>query len=176
MKSLLTPQLLDHLQGWLTDCAADGRVCPSNTEIAKRFKFSSVATAAKAVGRLEKQGRIVVQRGWTARQVTIIGTGESTAQIRQITRVVRKPTRPTDRIVDVFSGPRVVGPRGRQCQWIEGEPSGDDSCKCLRETALGVSWCPTHRMRIFLPPEVADQRFGPLRGLVRGQVVRRIAK
>jgi hypothetical protein len=176
MKSLLTPQLLDHLYSWLTECAADGRVCPGNTEIAKRYEFSSVATAAKAVGRLEEQGRIAVLRGWTARQVTINASGESTAQIRQTTRVVRKPPQPTDRIVDVFSGPRVVGPRGRQCQWIEGEPSGDDSCKCLRETALGVSWCPTHQTRIFLPPEVADQRFGPLRGLVREKVVRRIAK
>lgn len=175
MKSLLTPQMLDHLYSWLTECAADGRVCPGNTEIAKRYEFSSVATAAKAVGRLEKQGRIAVLRGWTARQVTIKASGESTAEIRQTTRVMRKP-RPTNRIVDVFSRPRVLGPRGRQCQWIEGEPSGDDSCKCLRETAFGVSWCQTHRTRIFLPPEVADQRFGPLRALVRGQVARRIAK
>ena len=176
MKSLLTPQLLDSLHDWLTECAATEQVCPSNTDIAKRYEFSSVATAAKAIGRLEKQARIAVLRGWTARQVTITATGESTARIRQIIRVVRKPSRPRDHAVDVFSGPRIVGPKGRQCQWIEGEPSGDDSCKCLRETAPGASWCPPHRTRIFLPPEVADQRFGPLRGLVRGQVVRRIAK
>lgn len=176
MKSLLTSQLLDNLYGWLAECATTGRVCPSNTEIAKRFAFSSVATAAKAVGRLEKQGRIAVLRGWTERQVTIVATGKSTARIRQATRVARKPPRSQIRAVNVISGPRIVGPKGRQCQWIEGEPSGDDSCKCLRETEQGTSWCPPHRMRIFLPPELADQRFGPLMGLVRGEVARRMAK
>jgi len=176
MKSLLTQQVLDDLYVWLVDCAAEGRACPGNAEIAKCYEFASVATAAKAVGRLEQQGRIVVLRGWTARQATIAATGASASPVRQAARSPRRPPKPKNHLVTAFSGPRVVGPRGRQCQWIEGEPSGDDSCKCLRETAPGVSWCPVHRERIFLPPEVADHRFGSLRRLVRREVTGSIAK
>jgi hypothetical protein len=169
MKPVLTTQLLDDLYGWLAECAAGGRACPGNGEIARRYAFASVATAAKAVGRLEKQGRIAVQRGWTARQATIVATGASTAPIRQASREARKPPQPGQRLVVTLPKARIVGPRGRQCQWIEGEPGGDDSCKCLRETAQGACWCPVHRARVYLPPEVAEQRFGPIPGLVAGR-------
>ena len=165
MKSCLTPQLLDDLYGWLAVCAGAGRVCPGNAEIARRYEFASVATAAKAVGQLEKQGRIAVTRGWTARQATITATGESTAPFVQANRDLRKPPRPRAGSVAALPRPRVVGPGGRQCQWIEGEPGGDDSCKCLRETARGVSWCPAHLERIYLPPEAAEERFGVLPGV-----------
>lgn len=164
MKSHLTPQLLDDLYGWLAECAETGRVCPRNAEIARRYAFASAATAAKAVGRLENQGRIAVLRGWTAREATIIATGKSTAPMAQASRVARKPPRSRVRSVTALPGRRIVGPGGRRCQWIEGEPSGDDSCKCLRETVRGESWCPTHLERIYLPPELAEERFGPLPG------------
>ena len=167
MKPVLTPQILNDLDGWLVECAATGRSCPGNAEIASRYEFSSLATAAKAVGRLEKHGRIGVLRGWTARQATIIATGESTAPIRQSDRAVRKPPQPRESPVIVPAGRRIVGPRRRQCQWIEGEPSGDDRCKCRRETARGLSWCPAHLDRIYLPPEVAEERFGRLPGVAQ---------
>ena len=93
MKPVLTQQLLDDLYGWLVDCAAAGRPCPGNADIARRYEFASGATAAKAIGRLEKQGRIAVLRGWTTRQATITATGESTAAIRQAGRVMRGPFR-----------------------------------------------------------------------------------
>jgi hypothetical protein len=160
MKPRLTPQLLDDLLGWLAERAAAGRGCPGNAEIAKRYEFASTATAAKAVNRLENQGRIAVRRGWTARQATIVATGESTAPIMQGNRDARRLPKP--RVGPFISppGPRIVGPKGRQCQWIAGEPSGDDSCKCLRETARGESWCQAHLERIYLPPDVAEERFG----------------
>ncbi|MBE9553678.1 MAG: hypothetical protein IMF05_09475, partial [Proteobacteria bacterium] len=166
MKSLLTPQLLDDLYGWLAERAGAGRVCPGNAEIARRYEFASAATAAKAIGRLEKQGRIAVRRGWTARQATITATGESTAPIAQANRDSRSPPRPMAGPVAALPGPRIVGPGGRQCQWIEGEPSGDDGCKCLRGTERGESWCPAHLERIYLPPDMAEKRFGPVPGLV----------
>ena len=175
MKSLLTPQLLDDLFGWLAECAATGKICPGNAEIARRYEFASAATAAKAVGRLEQHGRIAVTRGWTARQVTIIATGESTAPIAQANRADRKQPRPNGRRAVVSGGPRIVGPGGRQCQWIEGDPGGDDSCKCLRRTARGVSWCPSHLERIYLPPEATEERFGPMPGIAPGPVARRAA-
>lgn len=173
MKQVLTLRILDDLHEWLSDCAVAGRVCPGNAEIAKRYEFASVATAAKAVGRLEKQGRIAVLRGWTARQVTILATGLSTAPIRQAERASRKPSPDSGRRTGILPGPRMVGPRGRQCQWIEGEPRGDDSCKCLRETAPGDSWCPAHRERVYLPPEVAEERFGVAAGVAAGSITRR---
>lgn len=176
MKPVLTPQLLDDLYGWLSDCAAAGRACPGNADIARRYEFASGATAAKAIGRLEQQGRIAVLRGWTARQATITATGDSTAAIRQAGRAMRRPLRSGRRRVVGSAGPRVVGPRGRQCQWIEGEPGGDDSCKCLRKTVRGASWCQAHRERVYLPPEAAEERFGPLPGAAPRSVLRRAAE
>lgn len=173
MKSLLTPELLDGLFDWLAERAGAGGGCPGNAEIARRYGFASAATAAKALGRLEKQGRIAVRRGWTARQVTIAATGESTAPIAQANRDARRPSRPGARPAAAFPGPRIVGPRGRQCQWIEGEPGGNDGCKCLRETARGESWCPAHLERVYLPPDVAEERFGPAPGLVPDSALRR---
>ena len=162
MKPVLTPQLLDDLYGWLVARAVDGRHCPGNGEIAKRYRFASIATATKAIGRLEQQGRIAVRRGATARQATITATGDSTAPLRQAIRPARIPPRPKKHSVLGHSRPGIAGPGGRQCQWIEGEPGGDDSCKCLRVTVRGSNWCPAHRERVYLPPEMAEQRFGPL--------------
>lgn len=160
MKPVLTPRLLDDLYDWLAECAAAGRMCPGNAEIARRYQFASPATSAKAVGRLERQGRIAVLRGWTARQATIIATGQCTAPIRQSGRTARKPANPGATSMVIPMGARIVGPKGRQCQWIEGEPGGDDRCKCLRETASGGSWCDAHRARVYLPPETAEEPAG----------------
>ena len=49
--------------------------------------------------------------------------------------------------------------RHTACQWIEGEPSGDDGCKCLRGTERGESWCPAHLERIYLPPDMAEKLY-----------------
>ncbi len=35
----------------------------------------------------------------------------------------------------------------RTCQWIEGERSRDDRCKCLAPTVPGMSYCPPHLAR-----------------------------
>lgn len=37
----------------------------------------------------------------------------------------------------------------KTCQWIEGNPTPDDSCKCLAPSAPGVSYCPEHARRAF---------------------------
>lgn len=160
MKRLLTPDLLEDLYGWLAACAASGRTCPGNREIARRYGFASGATAAKAIAKLEKADRIRVRRGWTARQATIVATGRSTAPIR----VATSRTKPVRRAitVPVAVGPRIIGPKGQQCQWIEGDPSGRDDCKCLRPTARHSNWCPAHLRKVYLPPAVAESRFGPL--------------
>ena len=163
MKQVLTAELLDGLYGWLAECAAAGRQCPGNREIARRYGFASGATAAKAVARLERDGRIRVRRGWSARQATIIATGRSTAAVEERRYERRRRVAAVRRAASAL-GPRIPGPGGRQCQWIEGEPGEDDNCKCLRVTAAGDSWCRAHRARVYLPPEVAEARFGPLPG------------
>ncbi len=175
MKPVLTPQLLDDLYGWLVARAAVGRHCPGNGEIAKHYRFASIATATKAIGRLEQQGRIAVRRGATARQATITATGDSTAPLRQAIRPARKRPRPKTGPVVMPPTARVIGAAGRQCQWIEGDPGGDDSCKCLRVTIRGSNWCPAHRARVYLPLEIAEQRFGPLPGRLPGRLARRTA-
>lgn len=161
MKQMLTAEMLDSLYGWLADCAAEGRQCPGNMEIARRYGFASGATAAKAVARLERAGRILVKRGWTTRQATIVATGRSTAAVAERRYERRRKTSRVERDVPAM-GPRIPGPKGRQCQWIEGEPGEDDGCKCLRVTAAGESWCKAHRARAYLPPEVVEARYGPL--------------
>lgn len=45
----------------------------------------------------------------------------------------------------------------KACQWIERNPTPDDSCKCLAPSAPGVSYCPEHAARAYrvLPRGVA---------------------
>lgn len=44
----------------------------------------------------------------------------------------------------------------RQCQYIEGEPSADDRCKCAKLTVPGSPYCQQHHSRCFLKLEKAD--------------------
>ena len=37
----------------------------------------------------------------------------------------------------------------KRCQYIEGEPMADDSCKCLKPTIPGLSWCEDHCLVVF---------------------------
>ena len=38
----------------------------------------------------------------------------------------------------------------RACQWIAGEPSAEEACKCGRVTAPGSPYCERHRVRALL--------------------------
>lgn len=40
-----------------------------------------------------------------------------------------------------------VGPPPTRCQWIEGEPTASDDCKCLAPILAGSSYCPAHHRR-----------------------------
>ncbi len=47
----------------------------------------------------------------------------------------------------------------RACQWIAGEPSADDGCKCGRPTVSGSAYCAYHRGRACPPcPTAISQR------------------
>ena len=45
--------------------------------------------------------------------------------------------------------------RVTRCQWIEGEPTGDDACKCGGRAVEGTAWCADHLARIWRPRETA---------------------
>jgi len=43
------------------------------------------------------------------------------------------------------------------CQWIAGEPSADDACKCGAPAVAGWSWCPEHLARVYVFAKRAEQ-------------------
>lgn len=65
-----------------------------------------------------------------------------------------------DRRAFVRSLLRRAAPGAGRCQWIRGEPTADDSCKCGRPVAAGsrTPYCETHLRRAYLvrPPRVTD--------------------
>lgn len=40
-----------------------------------------------------------------------------------------------------------AAPGAQGCQWIEGEPSADDRCKCGAPRVAGSAYCPEHYAR-----------------------------
>lgn len=51
--------------------------------------------------------------------------------------------------------PGFAGGPAQTCQYIEGEPTADDSCKCGKPSAPGFSWCADHKAVVYQPPEAA---------------------
>lgn len=82
-------------------------------------------------------------------------TNASSAQARALNTSHRaddgRPARP------YAIRPGFAAAPAKVCQWIEGQPTPDDSCKCLAPSAPGVSYCPDHAARAFrvLPRSVA---------------------
>lgn len=46
----------------------------------------------------------------------------------------------------------------RKCQWIEGQPTPDDSCKCLKPVKEGSAYCPEHHRRCWSPRMSAAEK------------------
>ena len=63
----------------LSRAAAEGLVCPGNDALAGLSGVIGSATASGSVKRLERAGRIIVERGNNSRVVTIVATGKKTA-------------------------------------------------------------------------------------------------
>lgn len=45
-----------------------------------------------------------------------------------------------------------LGPPPKHCQWIEGEPTANDSCKCGAPVLPEFSYCAEHVYRAYLKP------------------------
>lgn len=84
---------------------------------------------------------------------------QRTPMRRPVTAPVVIPMDPVDRrtLRRKPISPGFVAAPARLCQWIEGDPTPDDSCKCLAPSAPGVSYCPAHAQRAYrvLPRGVA---------------------
>ena len=155
--TVITPEVLDDLYGWLACCAMVPEPCPPNDTIRDRYGFKSISTSAAAIRKLEAMGRIEVQRGTNVRRVKIVATGSSTAAIKVPPPKLRarpapkpeptqpKPVQPRRKPVDI-----APIPKRRQCQWIAGEPTPDDSCKCLTETRPASPWCEEHHEQAYV--------------------------
>lgn len=63
----------------LKKAAAEGRICPTNSELAAAAGIKSLSGPARAMQLLEADGHIIVQRFTASRIVTIVGTGLATA-------------------------------------------------------------------------------------------------
>lgn len=153
----IPPERLETLYAWLVDCAETGLPCPRNSEICERFGLASISSAAKLIARLEGAGRIAVERTRSTRRVTITASGARTIEMRPGGPVARRTILRRQPKVIPFVPPPPPPPRkgekGRQCQWIDAEPTGDDSCKCLVETLRGKQWCADHYPRVWRPAE-----------------------
>ena len=51
------------------------------------------------------------------------------------------------RLRGVARTPLTVGARPKQCQWIQNEPTANDSCKCGARTVAESSYCAEHEAR-----------------------------
>lgn len=65
-------------------------------------------------------------------------------------RLMGLPTRQVG-IARFFAG---LGHRFAICQWIEGEPTADDACKCGRRVRGGTVYCEQHEKRALRRPRV----------------------
>lgn len=155
---VMTPAVIDSLYVWLCERAAAGEFCPGNQEICDRYSFKSMASAAGVVKRLEQSGKIEVTRFNRARLIKIVATGKCTVVPKVENKkihVARKNTTPSltekpqrKRTERPGAAPTTApGPRGRQCQWIEGEPTETDACKCLVTTTSDSPYCFHHKHR-----------------------------
>lgn len=80
------------------------------------------------------------QKGQAEPQKLNYRPGAQAARAEKILRLTPANVRP-DTGADLW--------RPRTCQWIDGEPLAEDSCKCGEKTAAGESWCPGHLTRIY---------------------------
>jgi len=179
---------LDRVLAIVSAAADAGEVCPTNPVLAARMGWASVASASRAVADLERAGLVRVERTRVWRIVTIVATGRSTAwngmgrnpdpeaEARDAARRRKVAiTADAQARAEQFSRraaglpvyrlairPGFSGGPAHKCQWIEGDPARDNSCKCLAPSAPGHSWCAAHLARIHDAPTQArlDRRLG----------------
>ena len=151
--------------------AIAGRVCPTNREIAKVSGLASTSSVADAIGRLQRQGKLMVTRYNRSRIVVFPDLDLATAEPPASTGMGQAPHW-RSRLPGVSYLPDPPPPmfpppapwrlqwrpqrwQPKTCQFIEGAPSRDDSVKCGKAVAPSSPYCDSHRARCYLRPQTA---------------------
>lgn len=93
---------------------------------------------------------------------TIIGKARRLGLPRRESPIKRKPGAPLPKpkrrakpLLKVVATRRVPPPREPQfftsCQWIDGKPTPDDSCKCGAPVLIGAPYCAAHWTKAWRP-------------------------
>lgn len=170
------------LLAMIVETAEAGAVMPTNMALRNRFGRTSTAPIVDSLKRLIDAGRIIVTRTNDTRVVTVVATGKSTANrlaerealyrerqmaadekvaareaARQLKAAIKESEAPPAPEVPVmFGSPSPF----RTCQWIDGEPSADDACKCGQPTHGLTSYCEPHAKRVIVPRPPVGSRPG----------------
>lgn len=148
--------------GLLRNDADAGRLASSNAALAKGSGccYSNVSDHLR---RLTGRGFFRIERAGLGLRVVIFPDGAATASPSAVARQTRKTKRGVRELQSQHlarqqrqqSGEAgiMIRPWGapqapaRTCQWIEGQPTADDGCKCGAPSAPRASYCPTHLAR-----------------------------
>ena len=136
--------LLNHTPELVAAILTDWRAGHTYKRMSKEHDLTKNIVAG-IVGRNKKQGEVSER--------TFFHPPPSEARERLTIPSVRPSRRgkmPTGRSV-IPTHKMVAGARFRACQWIPGEPSADDACKCQAATGASRVYCPEHEVRVWRP-------------------------
>lgn len=158
---LLLTERQQKLYETIAAAARRGAVCPTNKAIAADSGLVSASAVADALGRLQRKGKVRVERFNRARVVHLPELGLSTA-----IPSVASPRGLAPHWRERLPGVPLPEPAKRQaffhppaswrlnpkplvwapssCQYIAGEPSAKDSVKCGKPLRPGSSYCAEH--------------------------------
>jgi SOS-response transcriptional repressor LexA len=160
---MLLTERQQRLYDTIAAAARSGVVCPTNRAIAAASGMVSASAVADALGRLQRKGKVRVERYNRARVVHLPELGLATAQPAVASAMGLEPhwrlrlpgqgltrERVPQRLA-LFAPPapwrlrpEPLTWRPSSCQYIAGEPSADDRVKCGRPLAPFSAYCVEH--------------------------------
>jgi hypothetical protein len=108
--------------------------------------------------------QLLVNEGRTTSEIAQLTGRTKNAVISRIDRLnLRQKEEPHSTTV-LWSGTRTrsfvpLGPLPKICQWIEGEPTWDDTCKCCAPTQAGSVYCSEHLARAYTKKAEPEERY-----------------
>lgn len=160
----------------IREAAANGEACPTNLDLAARLGYVSGGNIARRIKILEEAGLIKVERYLHHRIVTVIETGQSTAQPDW----VRTPGKPVARgggrprslpindhgaqakrqqqlrkdvglpVRPLAITPLAKGPAPKTCQWPIGDPRQPRFRFCNEPVVEGKPYCAKHCAKAYV--------------------------
>jgi len=120
----------------------DWRRNETYTQIANRYNISANAVAG-IIGRNKMPGE-KAQRGFH-RSRNLGSSVNLTSSVERLPSVTKRCEKSKKDQKDYVAG-------FRSCQWISGEPSADDSCKCGEPVVVVGVYCTSHQAMTTRPP------------------------